>query len=606
MGIPSYFMHIVRKYPQVIKSFALLSSISSFAVDHLYLDCNSVIYAAYHELAANGALPSSASDEIIRLVCVKLDEYIALVAPRRSVLIAFDGVAPVAKLEQQRQRRFKAIYQQRILEQIRSSGTPSKPSTAAAAADIWSTTSITPGTKFMRDLGAAVTAHYANLNHVIVSCSAEHGEGEHKIFEHIRSNPADHADACTVVYGLDADLIMLAMNHLRVCPHIYLFRETPEFIQSIDPSLEPNGNYLVDIPLFAEKIQETRGISPADYIFTCFFLGNDFMPHFPAVNIRTGGHDKLMKAYEMLEFGTSPERCFIYDSGYVEIDEHHRKKGQCEVESSDGGGEIQWSVVMEFVRNLALHEERFIIQEHKHRDSIGKRLCARFDPASIGKRDITHSGSDRETFEWERFEQAPQFERAIEQRINPFRPNWRNRYYSELFARESVGHSHSPLELRDRVCSAYLEGLSWTFDYYTRSCPDYRWKYPFAYPPLFGDLLKYMERMRGDIKLTLNPPSSFAGFPVPPLVQLCYVLPQSQLHLLPRALERKLRIYYEDWYCGDAAFMGAYCRYFWESHVHLPDIPLKQLESVVMNEIVTENDAPLSIMPQLPNNRRLG
>ena len=30
----------------------------------------------------------------------------------------------------------------------------------------------------------------------------------------------------------------------------------------------------------------------------CFILGNDFMPHFPAINIRTGGVDKLINAYK--------------------------------------------------------------------------------------------------------------------------------------------------------------------------------------------------------------------------------------------------------------------------------------------------------------------
>ena len=35
-----------------------------------------------------------------------------------------------------------------------------------------------------------------------------------------------------------------------------------------------------------------------DYILLCFFLGNDFMPHFPSVNIRTGGIFKLMTAYK--------------------------------------------------------------------------------------------------------------------------------------------------------------------------------------------------------------------------------------------------------------------------------------------------------------------
>ena len=35
-----------------------------------------------------------------------------------------------------------------------------------------------------------------------------------------------------------------------------------------------------------------------DYIFICFFLGNDFLPHFPALNIRTDGITRITSAYK--------------------------------------------------------------------------------------------------------------------------------------------------------------------------------------------------------------------------------------------------------------------------------------------------------------------
>ena len=43
----------------------------------------------------------------------------------------------------------------------------------------------------------------------------------------------------TIIYGLDADLIMLTLIHTKICENLYLFRETPHFITSIDSNLVP-------------------------------------------------------------------------------------------------------------------------------------------------------------------------------------------------------------------------------------------------------------------------------------------------------------------------------------------------------------------------------
>ena len=116
---------------------------------------------------------------------------------------------------------------------------------------------ITPGTSFMKMLGENVTKYFRhkrfNFLKIIVSTSYEAGEGEHKIYKLIRDD-TNHKKETTVIYGLDADLIMLTLNHLRFADKIYLFRETPHFIRSIDKSIDPNENYFLDMPSMANYI----------------------------------------------------------------------------------------------------------------------------------------------------------------------------------------------------------------------------------------------------------------------------------------------------------------------------------------------------------------
>ena len=111
-----------------------------------------------------------------------------------------------------------------------------------------------------------------------------------KIFKYIRDNKTYHETTTTIIYGLDADLIMLALNHIDIAPNLYLYRETPYFIQTIDNTLLPNNSYLIDINKFSTclknelifnfKLNSNKNCI-RDYVFICFMLGNDFLPHFP-------------------------------------------------------------------------------------------------------------------------------------------------------------------------------------------------------------------------------------------------------------------------------------------------------------------------------------
>jgi 5'-3' exonuclease len=366
------------------------------------------------------------------------------------------------------------------------------------------------------------------------------GEGEHKLFDYIRSNPQKHQKETTIIYGLDADLIMLSINHLPLCPNIYLFRETPHFIQSIDSSLEPDSNYYLDIPELTNAIIKYMNNDRAlnleqqknkvyDYIFLCFFLGNDFLPHFPSVNIRTGGVDKMINAY----------KATIGDTN----------------ENLTDGKTIYWKNVRKVVQHLANLEEEFIIKEHRSRNNKQRQSLPDTTPEE----------------KFKKFEATPLYERELEEYINPVKEYWQGRYYRALFGINSDTNG----EQKRDVSINYLQGLEWTMKYYTTGCPDWRWRYKYNYPPLLKDLIQYIPVF--DTEFVLKKPEN----PVSEMVQLCYVLPRSSLNLLPNKLYFELLRRYDHWYKGNCDFVWAYCRYFWESHVEMNEIDINELERFI-------------------------
>jgi 5'-3' exonuclease len=521
MGIPFYFSYLVKNHSHIIKS--LTKSDTSVKINNLFLDCNSIVYDVVHTLNFS-ELTDTVVGSIIHHVILKIESYIDLVSPDKLVYIAFDGVAPLAKLQQQRERRYKSWYQNKITRSIFKK----------TEVDPFNTTAITPGTKFMEELNAKIQKHFITLKtrfpaslRFIVSDSSEYGEGEHKLFAYLRDMPPCDKET-HLVYGLDADLIMLSINHLPVHRNIYLFRETPEFIKSLDSSLEPESTYYLDIPELAHVITEDLGMNHVyDYIFLCFFLGNDFLPHFPAVNIRTGGVDKMINAYKATISGTK--------------------------EILTDGKTIFWRNVRKVIAFLAEKEEQYIVDEIRLRDKRERHHIPEETPEQI----------------FAKFENIPSKDRELEKYIEPKKPKWEKRYYHVLFSLEINE------ERKKQVCLNYIEGLEWTMKYYTSGCADWRWYYKYNYPPLLSDLIRFVPYFETEF-VPLKP-----ARPVSPLVQLSYVLPRASLSLLPEPLFQRLSKDYDDWYPDDCEFTWAFCKYFWESHVQLPEIDIGELEEIV-------------------------
>lgn len=553
MGIPSYFSHIVKKHRSILKKY------DSYAVsiDNLYLDSNSIIYDCIQLISYKN--DQDFENTLIKKICEKIESYINIIKPKQRVLIAFDGVAPVAKLSQQKNRRYKSWFQNTIIQDINDRHNINNVKR-------WDSAAITPGTEFMNNLNENIRRYFLdfkkyNIEEIIVSGSDIPGEGEHKIYEYIRNNSAYHNDTITVIYGLDADLIMLTLNHLKYCNNMFLFRETPHFISHIDNTLIANQNYMLDIPEFADMlIYEMTNISPEseikisqevenniiqDYIFMCFFLGNDFMPHFPALNIRTNGINHLMNAYNSLNSTNNTN-----NTNTQYIPKHNLINNN----------KIVWKNVRKLLELLSETEHANILDEYKIKDKMEKRNM----PVYNAKQ------------EEDKFISIPIYERGVEKYINPREDYWEYRYYKALFNTEfNFEEENIDIEKLRQISVNYLETLEWTFKYYNEGCIDWRHYYKYDYPPLIKDLAIFVPHFDTDFLQVKEKD------PIDKYIQLCYVLPRLSLNLLPKELFQILIENYSEYYRLDYKFQWAYCRYFWECHVLMPHIDLNVLEKIV-------------------------
>jgi 5'-3' exonuclease len=347
MGIPSYFAQIIKKYKNILKKSADCKK----DFHNLYLDSNSIIYDAIHQIESAGEMKPNPSDNfelISATVCKKIQAYIDEIRPSNTIYIAFDGVAPFAKMKQQRNRRFMASF-------LELNGLVPKK--------IFNTIQVTPGTDFMIFLSKYVSDHFSQQQqqqymNIIVSGEDDPGEGEHKMMNYIRKN--GRIEEKTVIYGLDADLVMLSIN-VHEITKMFLYRE-------VDDEL-----HIVCIDTLCASIREEMGCE-YDYVFLCFLLGNDFLPHFPALSVRNNGIDKLMDCY--------------------------RETGVKIIVNK----EVQWNAVNKVFEWLGRHEERWMIEDYK-------KIKYRYS---------------------EDINDAPQMFRQVEVYVNPTEKGWQTRYYKSV------------------------------------------------------------------------------------------------------------------------------------------------------------------------------
>ena len=254
MGIPYYFYYLTTKYNDIIIK-SLPSKIDIYAIDF-----NGIIHPE--------AAKETNEEKLISNLWDKINNYYDLYKPTK-LLICIDGVAPFAKIIQQRKRRYLTYFKNKI-DKITSK---------------WDTNAISPGTNFMNKLNSFIEEKI--IDNYIFSGSNEAGEGEHKIFKML--NDIIENDENIIINGLDADLIILSLISGR--ENIYLMREN----RGVNTYVNINNLKTAIIRELRPKwnIEDDKDLIES-YCVMCSILGNDFIPHILNLNIKSGGLDKLI------------------------------------------------------------------------------------------------------------------------------------------------------------------------------------------------------------------------------------------------------------------------------------------------------------------------
>ncbi|PIK55846.1 putative 5'-3' exoribonuclease 2 isoform X1 [Apostichopus japonicus] len=580
MGVPAFFRWLSKTYGNIVvhcveEKGKVVDGVevpvdntkpnpNDVEFDNLYLDMNGIIHPCCHP--EDKPAPQS-EDEMMEAIFAYIDRLLTIVRPRKLLYMAIDGVAPRAKMNQQRSRRFRASKEsqekkddmERIKQEITDKGMflPSKKQDPFH----FDSNCITPGTEFMFRLADCLRYYISDriMNdpawhkiEVVLSDANTPGEGEHKIMDYIRrqrANPDHDPNTHHCLCGADADLIMLGLATHE--PHFTIVRE--EFKPNQDrgcdlcgqmghelknceglsapPSDLANPKQLgaevqfifvrlnvlreyIEIELKMDDLPFKFDFERAldDWVFMCFFVGNDFLPHLPSLEIREGAISRLIGLYKTTIHKTK---------GYLTKD-----------------GIVNLERVQLIMNDLGKMEDG-IFKKRREKDlhfrSINKRKKMREQAWKGGKEKVSFQrggylhevnkpgdkGSEQsnrgEKRKAEEIDEDEENDKKDEVKL--WEDGWRDRYYQSKF-----GVAPGDEKFRKTVAHAYVRGLCWVLRYYYQGCASWKWYFPYHYAPFACDFVDIAE-----VAAEFDPTTK----PFKPMEQLMSVFPAASGKFLP-------------------------------------------------------------------------
>ena len=443
MGIHRFYPWFKTNFGKHLKDVKMPSDSSATQVDNFMIDLNGIFHTScqriykYGNFKQSKRLISSTSlslknrdIDVFKDVCFEIERLLKFIIPKKRLILAVDGVAPICKQTQQRQRRFKSAH-----EQVNSNSNEQE----------FDSCMISPGTLFMHNLTCYIENFikqkiisdqlWSNIE-IIFSNEKVPSEGEQKCLQFVRHNKVKNPEENYCIHGMDADLIMLALSSHSP---FYILRE----------NIYESGFHLIDISGVAldlvklmdwganndtnKKFISDRAID--DFVFLCFVVGNDFLPHIPSIEIAEGGIDIMLEVYRKvgLDYGHLTR---IHNNNILFV------KKSLEI----------------FFYELSTYEKGMF------EDKINSNTV--FFP---------HPIIDRNTF----FDKDTGFKLINYEKFS-------EDYYITNFGTTDI----------KSICLEYLEGMQWVITYYNKKVPCWNWCYKYNYAPLAKDLAKYVKDFR--------------------------------------------------------------------------------------------------------------
>lgn len=452
MGVPGFFSWLIRKN----KNEKIIQDINKkINIDYLCLDANCLFHPRCFKVLKyyNENKITIKREELEKRMMKNIIEYIDKIYDEinpRILYICVDGVAPLAKIIQQRKRRFKSVKNNEELDTI-------KGKYKNRDMNEWSNIVITPGTEFMSKLDREIRKYIKEnegIKKIIYSSYRIKGEGEHKIFNKIKKKKGENI----MIYGLDADLIFLSLT----CSdknNIYLLREEDYLKQK--KMGDEEKFCMIEIEkikniIDSKFIKKDKDINTKVFILLMFFIGNDFLPHIPSINIRNGGIDFIIDTYNKIQ----------------------EKEDETLIENN----KINYNILKKVIKLMSDKEDYYFKNVYK-KDSKTNNL---------NNNDRITKNNNR-TYEIEKKEHEDNKEYRDIDTIRlgeDGQINYKYRYYLKNF---KVRYYQE--ELKRDLSKEYIRGIEWVLNYYLNNEINNEWCYQYTHSPFISDIYDYIKNI---------------------------------------------------------------------------------------------------------------